>query len=52
MGHLELIKFIVANGVPIDTQNNTGKTAFHMASEKGHAEVAMWLLENGAKMWV
>jgi ankyrin repeat protein len=51
-GHLELVKYLVACGCPVNAQNNSGNTPFHMASENGHIATATWLSENGAELWV
>mmetsp|Transcript_8753 Transcript_8753/g.13078 ORF Transcript_8753/g.13078 Transcript_8753/m.13078 type:complete len:506 (+) Transcript_8753:68-1585(+) len=51
-GHLELVKYLIACGVPIDCQNNSGNTPLHMASENGHIALAKWLADHGAKLWV
>ena len=51
-GHMDLVKYLIACGVPINAQNNAGNTPIHMASENGHVELAAWLAANGAELWV
>ena len=42
-GHLEIVKFLVANGGATNLD-----TAVYMAAFKGHLEVVQWLVANGA----
>lgn len=39
---------ICPQGAETNTQNNSNNTALHFARQRGHAEIAQLLLDNGA----
>jgi ankyrin repeat protein len=50
-GKLEMVKLLIGTGANIHaTTMDIGKTALHFAAERGHEEVAAYLLENGAQV--
>ena len=49
-GNLTAVKNFLAAGIKVDTKNNDGKTALHLASQSGHLEIVMELLNNGANV--
>ena len=49
--NLELVKLLVESGkVDIGMKNKRGETAFHVAVEKGHVEIAEYLIRKGASV--
>ena len=46
--NLEIIDFILKNGVQVDAQDQNGNTAFMKAAETGNIEIVNYLIENGA----
>ncbi|KAL2644546.1 hypothetical protein R1flu_012133 [Riccia fluitans] len=46
-GDLEDVKTIVAQGVRLDSSDDQGRTALHMASANGHLEVVQYLISQG-----
>lgn len=47
-GRLDVVRFLLGKGVPIDQQNRLGDTALHAATEECHSEIARFLVANGA----
>ena len=47
-GHVEVAKFLVANGATVDQADTDGVTPLAFACNKGHVEVAKFLVANGA----
>ena len=43
-------KRLIAEGVPVDGQNEIGDSPLHGASKYGHTEIVMLLLENKCKL--
>ena len=48
--HLEIVNFILSQGVEIDRSNGNGRTALHLACASGSAPVVEALLKNGASL--
>lgn len=51
-GKPEMANALIDRGVPIDAQDDEGKTALHRALEQEHDDVAAILLRNGADVTV
>ena len=49
-GNLTAVKNFLAAGIKVDTKNDEGKTALHLASQSGHLEIVIELLKNGANV--
>lgn len=47
-GHINLIKFLLSKGCPVNCQSSTGRTPLHYAAIKGHVQVGNVLLAAGA----
>ena len=47
-GHLEVVRFLLDNGVTLDTDNRQGQLALIAASVDGNLELMTLLLERGA----
>ncbi|KAL3676866.1 hypothetical protein R1sor_026814 [Riccia sorocarpa] len=47
-GDLEDVKAMVAQGVRLDSLDEQGRTALHMASANGHLDVVQYLISQGA----
>ncbi|PNF14881.1 hypothetical protein B7P43_G05129 [Cryptotermes secundus] len=45
---LDVVRWLLENGVPADARLNNGITALHYAADKGRRELALLLLEAGA----
>jgi ankyrin repeat protein len=45
---LATVKLLVKRGAELDRVDDRGRTALMIAAERGHAEIAAWLVENGA----
>ena len=48
MGHVEIVRVLLAAGAGVDTATNDGETALMFASGSGHVEVVRALLAAGA----
>ncbi|XP_069142310.1 uncharacterized protein [Argopecten irradians] len=46
-GFVEVCKYLVGHGCPLDEQDSMGYTAIHRAASQGHTEVIRHLLEEG-----
>ncbi|WP_371253361.1 ankyrin repeat domain-containing protein [Orientia tsutsugamushi] len=46
--YLDVVKYLIEQGVDINTQNLRGSTALHIASYNGNIQMAMFLLANNA----
>lgn len=49
-GNYIKIEEIVQAGVSIDTTDNNGRTALHVAASKGNKDAVVWLLRHGANV--
>ena len=47
-GHLQVVRFLLRHGVPVNVQDSTKYTPLILASWYGHRDVAQCLLEHGA----
>jgi ankyrin repeat protein len=47
-GHLEVVLFLLENGIDVDTRDNKGATPLHLASRSRDARVMTALLDRGA----
>ncbi|WP_425383706.1 ankyrin repeat domain-containing protein [Wolbachia endosymbiont (group A) of Microdon myrmicae] len=47
-GCLEVVKFLIEEGIDVNTTDAFSWTALHYAARKGHLEIAKFLLKNGA----
>jgi ankyrin repeat protein/L-ascorbate metabolism protein UlaG (beta-lactamase superfamily) len=47
-GHIEVVRFLVEHGVPVDAGDNENSTALDVAAIFGHEELARMLVANGA----
>ena len=47
-GHLEVIKFILDQGIHIETRDSEGRTPLVLAAAYRHADIAIFLLKKGA----
>jgi ankyrin repeat protein len=47
-GHLHIVKFLLTQGVNINTKDNLGCTPLHRAVQSGHLTLIQFLLINGA----
>ena len=47
-GHLELVKYFIGRGVPIDVPDDDGVTALQWACYNGYTDIAKFLIQNGA----
>lgn len=45
-GKLDIVKWLIEEGVPVDVPNKYGSIVLHTAAEKGQTHVVKWLLEN------
>ncbi|KAH7257947.1 ankyrin repeat-containing domain protein [Fusarium tricinctum] len=48
MGHLKVVKTLIAYGANVDEVDAAGYTPIHYATRNNHAEIVVLLLENGA----
>ena len=48
IGEFNDVKFCIDEKVDLNTRDESGNTALHMASANGHLEIAKLLLVNGA----
>ncbi|VDI41761.1 Hypothetical predicted protein [Mytilus galloprovincialis] len=46
-GDIEALKLSLQNGADIDYQDNSGKTALHLAAEEGHLQITRCLVKQG-----
>lgn len=46
--HLNIVKFLIRNGVDVNAKNRDENTPFHLAARNGHLEVVKYLVGNGA----
>ena len=46
-GHLEILEFLIQNGVNPNSKNNDDETAMHKAARNGFSNIVQFLLENG-----
>jgi len=49
-GHLEIVKFLVEKGAPVDSLNNVKETPLVYAAEGGYKGVAVYLISKGANV--
>jgi len=49
-GDLQGVKRLIQQGIDINTTNTSNQTALYTACEKGHTEVALYLLDSGASV--
>ena len=49
MGHLEVVRALIAAGADVNLPNKDGLTALILAAKKGHLEVVQVLIAAGAK---
>jgi hydrogenase-4 component B len=49
-GHIEIVKYLLANGANINEKDNYGNTALILASFSAHIKVVKYLLSNGANI--
>jgi ankyrin repeat protein len=49
-GDLSTVKTLVSKNVNVETTNDDGKTPLHTSIESDHADIAMFLIENGAEI--
>ncbi|KAI9864361.1 MAG: hypothetical protein M1813_003281 [Trichoglossum hirsutum] len=49
-GNVEMASTLLRLGVEIDTPDNRGWTALHLAAARGHEKIIRFLVENGAKL--
>ena len=53
LGHIEILKALLANNSNVDLQDNTcGRIALILACKEGYVECARLLLEKGAEMTI
>ena len=50
IGHLNIVKFLIANSAKIDALTRRDKTPLHFACTEGHFPVVQYLVENGANI--
>ncbi len=48
VGNSEAVKYLVAMGADLNTQDSSNATALHLAIWKDNTEIALYLLEHGA----
>jgi ankyrin repeat protein len=48
-GELKVTYTLLEHGMDVETENDRGKTAFQLASERGHVKIISLLLEHQAK---
>jgi len=46
-GHIEIVKYLLANGANVNEKDEYGETALILASSNGHIEIVKSLLANG-----
>lgn len=49
-GDIEKVKSLISRGADVNEKDEGGRTALHYACEKGHAEVARLLINQGARI--
>ena len=49
-GLIDVVHFLVANGIDVNERGRLGRTPLHDAAGTGHVEIAEWLLANGANV--
>ena len=49
-GHLDVVRWLQEQGVPLDVADDTGAQPMHSACLNGHLEVVQWLHEQGARL--
>lgn len=49
-GHLEVVRILVASGVPVKSINRKGMTALHYAAQGSHKELAKYLIKKGSNV--
>lgn len=49
-GKLDRVRELIEGGADINSQDHNGSTALISACQRGHVDVAFWLLENGARI--
>jgi len=47
-GNLEIVKFLIDNGIDINIQDKYGNMSFHLAAFNGNLQIVILLIENGA----
>jgi ankyrin repeat protein/L-ascorbate metabolism protein UlaG (beta-lactamase superfamily) len=47
-GHLDVVRFLLERGLPVDIGDNEGSTALDAAAIQGHLELVAYLLEEGS----
>jgi hypothetical protein len=50
MGHLDMVKILVANGVEIETKDSDNETSLHLAAKYGYIDQVKFLVAKGAKI--
>uniref|UniRef100_A0A8D0H9V3 Fibronectin type III and ankyrin repeat domains 1 n=1 Tax=Sphenodon punctatus TaxID=8508 RepID=A0A8D0H9V3_SPHPU len=49
-GHLDIVKFLRANGASWEARDRGGCTAMHWAVDGGHCDVIAWMINDGCKV--
>ena len=49
-GRMDILKWLIENGIPIDLSDTLGNEAIHCATHGGHQETIQWLVEHGASI--
>jgi ankyrin repeat protein len=49
-GSVDVARWLLENGVPVDTRRNNGTIPLHCAADSGNREKASLLLEGGAEI--
>ena len=47
-GHMECVKFLVANGAAVNSRDDEGWTPLSQARDQGYPDIVDWLKKNGA----
>ena len=47
-GQINMVKFLLANGVRVNVQNELGYSPLHQAAQQGHSQIVNLLLDANA----
>ncbi|KAH9116260.1 hypothetical protein AeMF1_009791 [Aphanomyces euteiches] len=48
--HLQIVRYLIHNGAPLEAANSLGHTPLHVASLQGHGTIVAYLLRKGANI--